>query len=204
MKKLIYFFPSFFLLQSCGISDDGVPCITPLGWFIIVAILVFIFFVGRNQSKKIEATKKEMARDNLDFDQFTNLGTYAGGHPDINDSIENISIKKEGDVFKLYIVSPLHDKVPELIPSSEIPINDINDITIEDASSIEKKITVGRIFLVGIFALGWRKKKKEELSFLVIDWKKGKFNHSTIFSFTGKDSFTAANIARNKLISFCE
>ena len=60
------------------------------------------------------------------------------------------------------------------------------------------------IFLVGIFALGWRKKKKNELAFLIIEWKKGKFENSTIFSFEGKEAFQNANTSRNKLISFYE
>lgn len=94
--------------------------------------------------------------------------------------------------------------MPDRIFDAEIPIEAVSDITIEDASSIEKKITVGRIFLVGIFALGWRKKKKNELAFLVIEWKKGKFEHFTTFSFEGKEAFQNANTARNKLISYCE
>ena len=84
-----------------------------------------------------------------------------------------------------------------------IVIENIKNITVEDASSIEKKITVGRLLLVGVFALAWRKKKTNELAFVVTEWNDGKFDHSTTFSFEGKEAMTKANTARNSLIKMC-
>jgi hypothetical protein len=67
---------------------------------------------------------------------------------------------------------------------------------------MEKRITLGRVLLVGIFALAWRKKKKNELAFVTIEWKE-KFENSTIFSFEGQEAMQKANTARNELIKMC-
>ena len=81
-----------------------------------------------------------------------------------------------------------------------IPINSIKEILIEDATTIENKVTLGRVILVGIFALAWKKKKKNELSFVTIQWTKERFNHTTIFSFEGSNAMQIANKVRNRLI----
>jgi hypothetical protein len=50
--------------------------------------------------------------------------------------------------------------MPEKVINSAIELSTISNISIEDASSIDKKVTLGRVLLVGVFALAWRKSKK--------------------------------------------
>ena len=77
----------------------------------------------------------------------------------------------------------------------------IKEVTLEDQSTIENRITVGRMLLVGPLAFAWKKKEKIESAYLILDWNDGTFNHKTLFEFTGSSSMQKANTARNKLIN---
>lgn len=205
MKKCLFLMTMLpFMLTSCEFDDNGDAHLSSFGWVIIVAFIVFLIVGIINTNNESQESKAKMKEKGMDYSQFVSLGTYAGGHPNIDNTVENVYARKESDYLSLYRIPAMNISMPDKIQNADIPLESINDITIEDASSIEKKITVGRIFLVGIFALGWRKKKKNELAFLVIEWKKGKFDNSTTFSFEGKEAFQNANAARNRLIKFCE
>ena len=56
------------------------------------------------------------------------------------------------------------------------------------------------MLLVGVFALAWKKKKKNEEAFLNINWTDGKYEHETLFQFEDKGAFQEANKVRNSLI----
>lgn len=206
MKKVMFLLLALLpiLLTSCEFDDNGDIHLSGFGWFLIIGIVVFLIYAIVKGNEDSKVTKAKMKEKEMDYSQFIFLGTYGGGHPNIDKTIESVYCRKEDNTLALYCIPVMNISMPDRIFNGEIPIEAIDNITIEDASSIEKKITVGRIFLVGIFALGWRKKKKNELAFLVIEWKKGKFEHSTTFSFEGKEAFQNANTARNKLISYCE
>lgn len=49
--------------------------------------------------------------------------------------------------------------------------SDIINISVEDQTTIEKRIGFKRLLLVGIFAIAWRKKQTNPLSFLIIEYK---------------------------------
>lgn len=206
MKKCLYFVSSFMLLilSSCETDSSGEIHLSSLGWLIVVGVVVFFVWAIISTNRRKSETAQEMVLKGMDFSDFVEMGTYAGGHPNLNETIDKIYCRKEDRNLKFYTIPIWEISMPETVSSADIPLDTIADITIEDATSIEKKITVGRIFLVGIFALGWRKKKKNEMAFLVIEWKKGRFEHSTTFSFEGKDAFQRANTSRNRLISLCE
>ena len=66
---------------------------------------------------------------------------------------------------------------------------------------IQKRVGLKRMLAIGIFAFAVKKKVKEELSYIIIEWSDGKFDHETVFEFEGKGSVTQANELRNKLIN---
>ena len=191
-------------LSSCTTAENGKQSLSTTGIVILILVIVLIFQFNSPSHKEKEKEKKDFFKNKgLSYNDFTYLGSYAGGHPSLNVKIENVYFIKNENNLLLYKIEYFDVSKPEEILNSEIPISDIDDITIEDSSSIENKITLGRVILVGIFALAWKKKKKNELSFVIISWKKGKFQNNTIFSIEGKDAFIKANKARNKLISVC-
>jgi hypothetical protein len=134
-------------------------------------------------------------------DEFKSFGTYVGGHPDADITLSDMQIYKEKNMIRFY-QGNLLISTPTL--KFSIDADKIINIEIEDATSIEKRLTVGRLLLVGVFAFAWKKKEKNELSFVVIDWNDGRFDHSTTFSFEGQNAMQKANIARNNLINFCK
>jgi hypothetical protein len=168
-------------------------------WIIVIGLVVIFIIIGVTSSNKEKNIKEELKAKGLNFDAFVSVGTYVGGHPDRNENVDNCFANKESDTMVFY------RKIIAEKPERKFSINieNIKNITVEDASSIEKKITVGRLLLVGVFALAWRKKKTNELAFVVTEWNDGKFDHSTTFSFEGKEAMTKANTARNSLIKMC-
>lgn len=174
-------------------------------WVIVIAIVVALMaFAAFTTERDKEKSKEYMAKNSMSFSDFYPIGKYVGGHPQVDNLQENLYSSFKDGVFKFHKILIYEVSTPELVDGLDIAASDITDITVEDSSTIENKVTLGRIILVGIFALAWRKKKKNELAFVVIEWSKGKFSHSTTFAFEGRDALAKANTARNKLISFCE
>lgn len=191
-------------LSSCEIDAKGEASISGFGWLIIIGIFALLIYTAVSSSKEKKESAIKMKEIGMDYTQFSSLSTYVGGHPGLDNNIEDVFCRKENENLELYRIPIINVSMPEKIAQSTIPINDITNIIVEDASSIEKRVTLGRVILVGIFALAWRKKKKNEIAFLVIEWKKGKFEHATTFSFEGKDAMQNANTARNKIINICD
>lgn len=174
-------------------------------WFVIIAVfIVLVAFAAFSTEQNKEKSKEFMKKNNMSFSDFYPIGKYVGGHPRVDNEQENLYFSFKDGIFKFHKILIYEVSTPEYVEGFDIAASDITDITVEDSSTIESKVTLGRVILVGIFALAWKKKKKNELAFVVINWTKGKFSHSTTFAFEGSDAFTKANTARNKLISFCE
>lgn len=202
MRKLELFISLIFLLLmsafvSCTVSDDGDIGIA--SWFWVVLALLFVFFIVTivKSNKEVSEANEKLAEKGLKMADFTKLGHFVGGHPDIDKDVRNVSVLPEENVLKFF------DHLPPINmpkPIFDIEKNKISEIKVEDASTVEKNITLGRVFLVGIFALAWRKSKKNEFAFVSIEWNDGRFSHSTLFAFEGKDAFTEANKSRNSLI----
>lgn len=192
-----------FALTSCEYDDNGDASLSPIGWFIIIGFIVALICTAISSNKTKKKSTENLAKNGLSFADFKNVGMYAGGHPSLNDSIKNVFALKKEDKLIFYIEKIEGVEMPEIIPNSEIPIKDITDIKLEDSSSIEHRITLGRLILVGVFAFAWKKKKKNEIASVTIYWSMGKFNQETIFIFEGKDAMQKANTARNELMKMC-
>lgn len=194
-----------FILQSCEINEStGEIEFTWLFWALLVgAILFFVFAIASatKDQKKNETLLGEMGIKKSDF---VLSGTYVGGHVEINDTMENscLLIRKDCLEFCKAKYPPAvksGSEIPEFTGAT-IPLDSIEDVSIEDRSQIQNKITAGRLLLVGVFALAWRKKKLQKMQFVVVKWKSGKFENETTFMFEGEQAMTDANILRNSVI----
>ena len=140
----------------------------------------------------------------IDLTQNIETGKFICGHPAIDIPLDKTFILDNKDALDIYrdAISPNSFLEFASIPAkiTEINKNSIEDITIEDASTIEKRVTVTRLALTGLFAFALKKKQKNELMYVVIKWKDGKFKHDTIFEFEGQGAIERANRSRNKLI----
>lgn len=166
---------------------------------IVIVILAFAFFVflGKDLQKKELKIKDDLNQLKMNVEDFIPIGAYVGGHVDQDEVVNGCHFISKENSFIFY---QWLDKTNLPIEKFSIKKNNIKSITVEDVSSIEKSITLGRVLLVGVFALAWQKKKKNDLFFIIINWNDGKFNHSTTFSFEGVNSSLNANSSRNKLI----
>jgi len=195
MKKLLPTILLFFL-YSCEEDAQGDYHTTWLFWFYLLIFTLLIVYLTISGNAKDKKDKERMKKAGIDSTNFIEVGAYVGGHPSIDNNIQHCKVyKKNEDLI-------IADSSKSLYPvyKGSIPLISIKEILIEDAATIENKVTLGRVFLVGIFALAWRKKKKNELSFVTIQWTNERFNHSTIFSFEGSNAMQTANSVRNRLI----
>lgn len=176
-------------------------------WIIVIAVFVLLVIWGQSVGKKA-AKIEEVFNDTLkakgiDTSSKIILGKYVGGHPELDNTVLNVFSFKHQNCLTLY--AKLYKKPGDIGTVyfdhlTDIPIDNIKGISIEDASSIDKKVTLGRVLLVGVFALAWKKKKKNEEAFLNINWTDGKYEHETLFQFEDKGAFQEANKVRNSLI----
>jgi len=169
-------------------------------WIVIILGVILLIILATNSTKKdIANANEELAKQGLSLSAFIqSKATYAGGHPNANEQFSSVAyIEKDGNLR--FYAMPYDFQMPYF--KFSIKKEAITNISLEDASTMESRISLGRVLLVGVFALAWRKKKKNELAFVVIDWNDGKFDHSTTFSFEGENATQEANRFRNDLIS---
>ena len=196
LKGCLYPVIGFIIAYPLGYVLIKMGC--PFGLTIVLAFapMAIGFFVGDAQDKREKAEIIESR--GLSEDEVIHIGSYVGGHPLLDDTIPLCHAYKKGANLVLTKKLSLTE-----VPGSEIPIADIDNITLQDASTIDKRITAGRMLLVGVFAFAWQKKEKNEMAFIEIQWHQGKFDHQTLFCFEGDGAFKRANKARNQLIRIC-
>ena len=161
---------------------------------IVLAVgLVAGIIIAITNSKK---RKKSIAKLGLEPNQLIFTGKYTSGHPDLDKPLEATEMAAIDNDLNIYFTNK--DAILSYI--AKIPIDQIENITIEDASTIERRVTAGRLLVTGIFAFAIKKKKKDEMSYLIIEWNDGKFKHETIFEFVNNGAIEKSNEARNFLI----
>jgi hypothetical protein len=166
--------------------------------FLIIIIAIILFFVvliayGKNKEKK---NNEILTEQGYSVDKKIVSGKYLAGHPEIDNPVNSTTLFFIDK--KLVIMQTEVFEEPKKL--AEIYFDKISNITIEDKTTIEKRVTVTRLLLTGIFAFALKKNKKTEVAYLVIDWNDDKFNHETIFEYTNKEAMQSANTARNALI----
>ena len=166
MKKPISFLILISTLSSCTFDDYGNASIAPWFWWALGIFVVLMIIAGISGNNDMKRVQDNLKKQGLNVNSFKKCGTYVGGHPNLYKTIEGIAIRKNEKLLKIYEF-PNQLKMP--IIRANISIESISDIKVEDASSIEKRLTVGRLLLVGVFAFAWKKKKKNELAFVTIE-----------------------------------
>lgn len=178
--------------------------ISDFGWFLIIATGITIAFTvlyyttgGPEANRKFKAKKlKDYGINSLS--DIKSIGKYVGGHPRMDDLIEFCSWYKKGNELIFCQKKNKYEEYPKQAMS--IPINAISDVVLEDSSTMDRRVTLGRALLVGVFALAWRKNKKNEMAFVAVEWRDGQFNHSTMFAYEGNGAMQKANTDRNAII----
>jgi hypothetical protein len=162
---------------------------------ILIVVLAIISMAYFSKGKKV--IDNSIQKLDIDKGSFEYFGTLTCGHPEIDKPIRSAVATKNKDL----LIFENQDKPFEHFVA-KIPFHSIKNIHIEDASTVQNRVTVGRLLTVGVFAFAWTKKDVKEMSYLVIEWNDGRFEHETVFEFIGQGAVGSCNERRNKLIRF--
>lgn len=120
---------------------------------------------------------------------------YVAGIPNLN---KNFVVEIQPDAESLNFIDFSTKK--KMI---QIYRKDILNIYIEDDTTIESRVGIKRMLLVGIFAFAWKKRKTNPLGFLVIEYKDDISGaEKAIFQSTTKDAFQNLNNIKYNLLSY--
>jgi len=146
----------------------------------------------KNFNKNADDFEKEY---NVKLTDRIKSGTLLSGHPDVNESLKSTEMLLDKDDIKIFTAFKLQANIPKHL---------IKNVVMEDASTIQNRVGIKRLLMVGIIAFAWKKKEKQECAYLIIEWKKNNFDMETIFEFEGKGSINDANMLRNSIIKFLD
>lgn len=148
-------------LSSC--EEDGTPATE--SWVIIVVFIVIFIIVMIHENIKSGKVNEEAKAKGDDPHSYKEIGTYIGGHPSVDKQKTYVLARKNDQVIEFWegimgYNGEFSSSHPDKIEGFEIPIEAVEDIRIEDKTSIEREVGAGRMFLVGMYAFAWKKKKK--------------------------------------------
>lgn len=198
MKRLILLIFLLPLIFSCQSNDFEAYQMSWMGWGFMAAggigiLLVFVFRKGI-----IEDTEENSLKiQDLEAAGFKPLGNYVGGHPAIQRPVPGIVFRKNSHCC-MFFYSNHTDNPPEF--KFKIKIGSFRNIVVEDNSSFNKGISSERSTLPGKALNIFRKKRKDQLALLKIDWTDGESIHSLKFSFEGNDAVQKAHDAKESLV----
>lgn len=141
--------------------------------------LMYSTFNKKKVDKFVEQMNNDIIANNnisndIEFKYGTFINTeYQGGHPLLPD-IQKIRV----DVTNKKIV---------LQNNIEIYFSDINSINYDTLEQLEKRVTVTRLLTIGIFALAFKKKKKNIQKYLTVEFTDDT-NITQIVAFGGVDA----------------
>lgn len=132
--------------------------------FIILLIVIVLIFFGLKESSK---TDDEYALENGCKLYFRSDFRYIGG-------IKNKIITNENSRFCYFICKDddfmLTNRIGDIITSFKR--DDILEVLIENQNEIERKVSLGKVALFGVFALAMPSNKESVRNFVVIRFKK--------------------------------
>lgn len=156
----------------------------------------FVFSIkGHDANEKLIQSKYK--QQGIDPSKFIDAGKYINGHPKLNDPLPVMQLYVKPDVFEFYqteIGKPYSKQ-------GEINKSQVKNISIEDETTISKRVGVKRLLALGILAFAVRKKEINEVVYVVIEWNDGRFDHETVFEFEKTGAMSRANQFRNAMIN---
>ena len=163
-----------------------------MGWIILILIVLFFAFLMKDFNKNSKVFEKEY---NHKLSDRIKSGTLLSGHIDVDESLKSTEMLLDKDDIKIFTAFKLQANIPK---------NLIKNVILEDASTIQHRVGIKRLLMVGVIAFAWKKKEKVECAYLIIEWKKNNIDMETIFEFEGKGSINDANSLRNTIIKYLE
>jgi hypothetical protein len=199
MKQLSLLFTLISLMVSCQSNDYGSYKISWMGLVIvgIVGSAMFLILVLKEGVDKEAEPMNHSNAQHISHKDFEPMGNYLGGHPGSENMITSAVFRKNSNCC-LFFYKDGSYSMPEF--KFKIKIKSFKNIFVDDLSSFEEKVISGRIKLTSAAGKILKKNKSGKMAFVTINWTDGQSEHSTVFSFEGKDSLEKANTARGNFL----
>jgi hypothetical protein len=140
-------------------------------FFIVLLGLLIIFLIRQRQSRK-ELETVGLAT--------IPMGAYLTGLPNVLEANGEILASVTKDSYIFYSGEITRKEI------GKIPIQAVEQISVEDKTSISQRVTLSRILVLGLFALAAPKKTEHKDFYLVIEWQDEKgYQEKTVFRFQG-------------------
>lgn len=153
---------------------------------IIIVVIVMYFLLSLTKESDESIRNREQFQYEIDNNPLFHV-KYLTGHRDINEvGYYTLDITNQ----KLCLCSK-----ENLVTT--IAAKSITAIEVVDKSTISERVTVGRVLLLGVWALWAKKQEHKRMYYLIIVWQESQLTHNTIFEYS---TLRRANAARNLLI----
>lgn len=154
-----------------------------MGWvifFSIVGGIILLAYFNTQRFKKEDEREGNIVKERGSFKT-----KYIGGFSDLaGEKFIDIAIKEDSIVIEF--------KHREHIPNRIIPMNLIKNIEIKTESQISRDVTLGRMLVFGVFALGMKKESTVVTNYLVITVDNNGEDRSIIFYSTMPEQIVQA------------
>jgi len=160
-------------------SEKIKPVLTATRWISfflgLLTLALFGAFKQKENLKKLEPVIKQKNEEvkifENNFSKLIYAGKYIAGHPDIPNSLSNFTIGLKGnDVLLIQNIPNQNPVIPmERKVLTKINYDSIQNIVIEDASTVEKRVTATRFLAFGVFAFAAQKTTKTSLHYVIIE-----------------------------------
>lgn len=174
--------------------------------YLVLVILVVLVFLWVAASS---ANKQHLENDLKEEEWFKENGyetrvgpptsSFIGGHPQFTEPTLFTTMLAHNKSIHVFKYDRLLNKALQPL-LFEIPLADIEDIEILDQTTMERRITVGRMLMVGVFAFAWKKKKINTCIYLNLVWNYKGIKYETIFENTEPNAIEAFNKAKNYIV----
>lgn len=163
--------------------------------FVILIILAAVLF--SKEEKWLPSKEQEV------FEAAQKFSTqYLNGHPAIK-AEEYVYLVKDANGINIVERKLYQDSPPHIIVAT-IPYKAVTSIEAGDGSHVEKKFSLGRFLVIGVYAFAWLKKQPKETGFLIINWKEAGTEYATIFKNEEKGALKDIAIARNAILHWIQ
>lgn len=160
-------------------------------WLYILFGIALLISVANEADKNAKIEKKNFRKKGIEIDQFFNAGKYITGYHTQNTPTDHLNFYLTEEYIRVYDINK------NIFFS--IKFSDIKNITLEDKTTIESRVGFKRLLVAGIFAFAMKKKSKNEIYYLIIEYDRQGFTNEVYFEYEGKHMSQYASDAKNKI-----
>ncbi|MBN2571170.1 MAG: hypothetical protein JXA68_03510 [Ignavibacteriales bacterium] len=122
-------------------------------------------------------------------------GTYFSGFPDLNVKIYFTYFIIESTKLLIYIYYPENRLITFIL------ISNIKDISLQDKTYLDSRVTLTRFFTIGFWSFIFKKQEMKNGRFLVLKIQENEIEREILFHFDGENMIVYANKTYDALLN---